>query len=177
MNSIPIIGPIIELIKVLIIALILATILFALFQLVFSAKVNYVRSYYTCFAISLFSWTIWINSYWGDSGFYDTMRIPLGNDKSIESSFSEGIARLKKSIYNQDFTSFIVDNQILFGKLKNDSSSNYLIFDINKDTLLHFDNYIGYCNNNQYKNPKVETTFLTPSENFYNYWGKLIWLF
>ncbi len=177
MRTIPLIGPILSALKAIIIALIFATVLFVLIKIFSGRKSENKQVFLSLFVVCIIGWTIFINSYWADTGYYDNFRIPLGNDKEIVSAFGQGSAEIKSVYFQQQFTTFALTDTVVYGMLETEKDTTYIIYNIPKNALLSFANLHDYLNNAEYPKPLSTDMFKSPEKNYYDYWGKFLWLY
>lgn len=123
-------------------------------------------------------------TYWGNHGFGDSARIPIGNGYAVNNiNWTEYgyVDQLKTSDGKEvEMTKFIVDNGKLIGNLDSwfhDFHNKYFVLDLDTDELIEFDSKSELDDFIQRNNLVESEELKSFEENYREYWSGLrFWL-
>ena len=127
---------------------------------------------------------IWMYTYWGNHGFGDSARIPIGNGKVIKNiNWSEYgyIENIRTSDNDKiETTKFRITNKKLIGNLDSwfySYTNQYFLYEIRKNELVEFGRKLDFDKYAESNDLPTSSELLTFEQNYSKYWsGWRFWL-
>ncbi|MGH1363687.1 MAG: hypothetical protein ACRBF0_09030 [Calditrichia bacterium] len=120
----------------------------------------------------------WLFSYWGDHGWGDHFRIPIGNGLAVEGIDLAEYGYIKNLQTSKDkdieMTMFKVHNNVLVGNLDSHFYSyrnQYFIYDMSKKVMLEFSNQAELDNYTSRNDLPDSSELLTFNTNYHQHWN------